>query len=51
MEATLKTLIIIPIMGTAIITVMPTRTIKEKENLKNVGLITSIITFGESIRL
>lgn len=38
-------------MGTAIITVMPTRTIKEKENLKNVGLITSIITFGESIRL
>jgi NADH:ubiquinone oxidoreductase subunit 4 (subunit M) len=51
MEATLKTLIIIPIVGTTIVALMPTRTQAEKEQLKNVGLLTSILTFGESIRL
>jgi NADH:ubiquinone oxidoreductase subunit 4 (subunit M) len=51
MEGTLKTLILIPLIGTALVAIMPTRTEKEKEKLKNVGLITSILTFGESIRL
>lgn len=51
MQASLNTLVLIPLIGVVTVALWPNRTLKDKENIKNIGLFASILSFAESIRL
>jgi NADH:ubiquinone oxidoreductase subunit 4 (subunit M) len=47
----MKILLILPIIGSLIIAVLPTETIAERVKVKQIALITSILTLIEGIRV
>ncbi len=51
MEASLKTLVLIPVIGIFAVMAMPSVTKEDKDNIKSIGLLASILSFGESIRM
>jgi hypothetical protein len=51
MEASLKTLVLIPVIGIFVVAALPGVTTKDKDNIKSVGLFASILSFAESIRM
>jgi proton-translocating NADH-quinone oxidoreductase chain M len=51
MEASLKTLVLIPVIGIFVVAALPAVTKENKDNIKSVGLFASILSFAESIRM
>jgi len=47
----MKLLLLLPILGSAIISVLPTETSADKIRLKQIALITSILTLLQTIKL
>jgi len=47
----MKLLLILPIIGSFIIAVLPKETVENKERIKQVALLTSILTLLEGIKI